>query len=73
MNKGPNKTVNNTLNRAFNKKGASIAGKKINAYSSPDAGIPSFRDINAAMQGAAQTGTLTPSVNKWSFDPYAVE
>ena len=35
--------------------------------------IPTLRDINAAMRGAMITGKLTPSVQKWSFDPYAVE
>ena len=29
--------------------------------------------ITSAMRGAAQAGTLTPSVREWSFDPYAVE
>lgn len=31
------------------------------------------QDVRAAMRGAAQAGTLTPSVHDWSFDPYAVE
>ena len=29
--------------------------------------------IASAMRGAAQAGTLTPSVRDWSFDPYAVD
>lgn len=29
--------------------------------------------IQSAMRGAAQAGTLTPSVRDWSFDPYAVD
>lgn len=29
--------------------------------------------ISSAMRGAAQAGTLTPSVRNWSFDPYAVD
>ena len=29
--------------------------------------------IASAMRGAAQEGTLTPSVREWSFDPYAVD
>ena len=29
--------------------------------------------IASAMRGAAQAGTLTPSVREWSFDPYAVD
>ena len=28
-------------------------------------------DVGAAMRGAARTGSLTPSVRTWEFDPYA--
>ena len=29
--------------------------------------------ISSAMRGASQSGTLTPSIRDWSFDPYAVD
>ena len=36
-------------------------------------GAVRIRSINAAMRGASLTGTLTPSVRDWNFDPYAVD
>ena len=36
-------------------------------------GAVRLRRISAAMQGAAQAGTLSPSIHDWSFDPYAVD
>ncbi|MBF9051903.1 hypothetical protein GTA62_18465 [Roseobacter sp. HKCCD9010] len=31
------------------------------------------QDVRAAMRGAAQANSLTPSVHEWGFDPYAVD
>ena len=36
-------------------------------------GAVRLRRISAVMRGAAQAGTLTPSIHDWSFDPYAVD
>ena len=53
---------------AFDTRPRAVSDEAVLAF-----GAVRLNRIASAMRGAAQAGTLTPSVRDWSFDPYAVD